>query len=180
MSTPFWVSETARTCTAWLKRDVLKSVFTSPAAWCFATIWGAGAIYLAAIGRGDIVVSCLCLLAILMFLCVIPVGITKAEQRPNVRLSRTGRNLLLLQIAVIGFFVCMTLYTSLMFHGVVERHPIPVWSPIIGAFDRLGERVCKNRICTPYQLQLIQRLIIPQSLCFALERVVLCRYIPDM
>ena len=144
MSTRFGVSETARTCTAWLKRDVLKPVLTSSAAWCFTTTWAAGAIYLAAIGRGDIVVSCLCLLAVLMFFCVITVGITKTEREPKVKLSRTGRSLLLLQIAVIVFFVCMTLYTSLMFYGVVGRRSIPVWSPIIETFSRLGKQMFSN------------------------------------
>ncbi|MFB0524512.1 MAG: CPBP family intramembrane glutamic endopeptidase [Phycisphaerae bacterium] len=146
MSVQFRLNETIRKSTAWLKRDIFKPVFTSPAAWCFATIWALAAIYLVAIGRRDIVVSGLCSLTILMFFCVITMGITKTEHKPKVKLSRTRQSLLLLQIAVIAFFVCITLYTSLMFHGVVQRHPIPVWSAIIGAFSRLGEQMFSDDI----------------------------------
>ncbi|HUT45808.1 MAG TPA: CPBP family intramembrane glutamic endopeptidase, partial [Sedimentisphaerales bacterium] len=35
-------------------------------------------------------------------------------------------------------------YTSLMFHGVLESHSIPVWSPIIRAFSHFGEKVFSN------------------------------------
>jgi len=76
-----------------------------------------------------------------MFFCVITVGITRKEHKPKVKLSLIRQSLLLLQIAVIAFFVLIAGYTSLMFHGVVERHPIPVWSPIIRAFGHLGEQV---------------------------------------
>jgi len=138
------LNEGLRRGTAWLMRDVLKPVFTLPAAWCFAAIWAVAAIYLAAIGRDDVVLSSLCLLAFLMFLCVITVGITKKKHEPKVKLSRTRRTLLILQIAVIAFFICITLYTSLMFHGVVESHPIPIWSPVIQAFSRLGDQVFSN------------------------------------
>jgi membrane protease YdiL (CAAX protease family) len=99
-----------------------------------------------AIGRGDIAISSLCLLALVIFFSIITVGITTTEHEPKVKLSRTRQSLLLLQIVVIAFFVCLTLYTSLMFHGVVERHLIPIWSPVIGAFSRLGERVFNNDI----------------------------------
>ena len=146
MRIQYWLNEGARQGTAWLKREVLKPVFASPAAWCFATIWAVAAVYLVAIGRGDVVSSSLLLLAVLMFLCVITVGITKKNHEPKVKLSRTRRTLLILQIAVIAFFICIALYTSLMFHGVVERHPIPIWSPIIRAFSRLGEQVFSNDI----------------------------------
>jgi membrane protease YdiL (CAAX protease family) len=79
-----------------------------------------------------------------MFFCAITVEITETEERRNATPSRTGRSLLFLQSAVIVFFICLTLYTSLMFYGVVERYPIPVWSPIVEAFGRLGERVFRN------------------------------------
>jgi len=140
------LNETVRQGKARLKQDILKPVFTSPAAWCFAAIWTTGAIYLAAIGRTDTTVPSLCLLATIMLLCAITVAITKKEYKPKVKLSWTRRSLLLLQIAVIVLFICMTLYTSLMFHSIVDRHPIPVWSDIIGVFSRLGERVFTNDI----------------------------------
>lgn len=141
MSIQFRLNETVRKCMLRLQRDVFKPVFTSPAAWCFATIWAIAAIYLVAIGRGSMVLLCLCSLAGLMFFCVITVGITRTEHKPKVTLSRTRQGLLLVQIAVIVFFISITGYTSLMFHSVVERHPIPVWSPIIGAFSHLGEQL---------------------------------------
>jgi len=140
------LNEAVRQVTTGFKRDVLKPAFTSPAAWCFAAIWTAGAVYLAAIGRIDTIIASLCSLAVLMFFCVITVMITKKEHKPKVKLSRTRLSLLLLQIAVIALFICMTFYTSLMFHGIVDRHPIPVWSAIIGAFSRLGEQVFSNDI----------------------------------
>jgi len=140
------LSEGARQGSAWLRRDVLESALTSPAAWSFAIIWAVAAIYLVAIGRGDVVIYSLCLLAALMCFCVITLGITKKKHEPEVKLSRARRTLLILQIAVIAFFISITLYTSLMFHGVVERHPIPIWSPIIRAFSRLGEQVFSNDI----------------------------------
>ena len=146
MNIRYKLNKAVRQATAWLKRDVLKPAFTSPAAWCFATIWTAGAIYPAVIGRGDIVLSSLFLFAVLMFFCVITGGITKTEPKPKVKLSPTRIRLLLLQIAVIAFFICMTFYTSLMFHGIVDRHPIPIWSAIIGAFSRLGEQLFSNDI----------------------------------
>jgi membrane protease YdiL (CAAX protease family) len=81
-----------------------------------------------------------------MFFCAITVWITGTERRPKVKLSRTRQNLLLLQIAVIACFICITLYTSLMFYGVAERKTIPVWSGVIGTFSRLGEKVFTHNI----------------------------------
>jgi len=142
MSVPFRLNEIVYKSTTWLKREVFKPVFTCPAAWCFATIWAIAAIYLVAIGRGYIIVlSCLFLLAILMFFCLITVGITRTEHKPKVKLLWTTQSRLLLQIVVIAFFICITWYTSLMFHGVLESHTIPVWSPIIGAFSHLGKQL---------------------------------------
>jgi hypothetical protein len=140
------LNEAIRQTAARLKRDILKPVLTSTAAWCFAVIWTTGTVYLAAIGRTDTTIPSLCLLATIMPLCAITVAITKKEHKPKVKLSRKRRSLLLLQIAVIAFFICMTLYTSLMFHSIVDQHPIPVWSAIIGAFSRLGEQLFTNDI----------------------------------
>jgi membrane protease YdiL (CAAX protease family) len=142
----FRLKEALRQGKARLKRDILEPVFTSSAAWCFAVIWTTGTMYLVTIGRTDTTVPSLCLLVTIMFFCAITVAITKKEHKPKVKLSRTRRSLLLLQIAVIALFICMTLYTSLMFHSIVDQHPIPVWSDIIGAFSRLGERVFTNDI----------------------------------
>jgi len=146
MSVPFRLNEIMRKFSVWFRREVLKSVFNCPAAWFFAAIWVIAAVFLVAIGRGYVALLGFCLLAILMFFCVITVGITKTESKPKVKLSRPRQGLLLLQIVVIAFFICITLYTSLMFHGVVERRTIPVWSGVIGAFSRLGEKVFSNKI----------------------------------
>jgi membrane protease YdiL (CAAX protease family) len=77
---------------------------------------------------------------------VITVRTTKEEHKPKVKLSRTRQSLLLLQIAVIAFFICITLHTSLMLHDIVDRHPIPIWSAVIGAFGRLGDQMFSNDI----------------------------------
>ena len=144
MSVQFRLNEIVRQCIVRLQREVFISVFTCPAAWFFATIWVAAAIYLAVIGRVFIVLQCLCLLIIVMFFCVITVGITITEHKPKVKVSRTRQGLLLLQIVVKASFICITCYTSLMFHGVVESHSIPVWSPVIRAFSHFGEKVFSN------------------------------------
>lgn len=146
MSFQFWLKETIRKSTDWVKGDIFKPMFTCPAAWCFATILAVAAIYLITIGRSSTVLLCLCAFAVLMVFCVITTAITTTEYIPKVKLSRTRQTLLLLQIGVITFFICITLYTSLMFHGVVERHPIPIWSPIIRAFEHLGEQLFSNDI----------------------------------
>ena len=146
MSVRFRLSEIVCKFTAWFRQEVFKTVFTCPAAWCFVAIWAIAATYLVAIGRVFIVLQCLCLLVIVMFFCVITVGITRTEHKTKVKLSRTRQGLLLLQIVVIAFFICITWYTSLMFHGVVERHSIPVWSSIIRAFSHLGEQAFINDI----------------------------------
>ena len=146
MSVQFRLNEIVRKCIVWLQRDVFKPVFTCPAAWCFATIWAIAAIYLLAIGRGYIVLWCLCSLAVLMFFCVITVGITRTEHKPEVKLSGTGQSLLLLQIAVIVFFIGINGYTSLMFHHIIDSRPVPVWSPVIRAFGYLGEQMFSNDI----------------------------------
>ena len=146
MSIPFRLNEILWKFTTLFKREVFKPVITCPAAWCFVTIWAVAAIYLAAIGRGYVVLFGFCLLAILMFFCVITAVITKTEHKPKVKLSRRRQVLLLLQIVVIVLFICITLYTSLMFHGVIERRTIPVWSPIIRAFSNLGEKIFSNKI----------------------------------
>ncbi len=142
-------------------------MFNCPAAWFFAAIWLIAAVYLIAIGRGYVALLSFCLLAILMFFCVITVRITKTEYKPKVKLSRTRHGLLLLQIVVIAFFICITLYTSLMFHGVVEPRTIPVWSGVIGAFSRLGEQVFSNKIVVNPTLALAnpaQYFFLPLSL----------------
>ncbi len=146
MKFQYRLNEGVREGTGWLARDVLTPVFTALAAWCFATIWAVAAIYLVAIGRGHVVLSSLWLLAVLMLFCVVTVRITERKHEPRVKLSRTKKNLMLLQVTVIAFFICVTIYTSLMFHGVVERHPIPVWSSIIQAFSRLGKQVFSDDI----------------------------------
>jgi membrane protease YdiL (CAAX protease family) len=146
MSFPLLLNEMVCKFTAWFGREVFKPVLTCPAAWCFATIWAIAAIYLVAIGRVFIVLQCLCLLVIVMFFCMITVGITRTEHKPKVKLSGIRQGLLLLQIAVIAFFICITWYTSLMFHGVLESHTIPVWSPIIGAFSHLGKQLFSTDI----------------------------------
>jgi len=132
--------------TAWFRREVFNPVVTCPAAWCFAIIWSIAIIYLVAIGRGYIALSAFCLFAILMLFCVITVGITKAEHKPKVKLSRKRQGLLILQVVVITIFICITLYTSLMFHGVIDTRAIPVWSSIIGVFNRLGEKLLRADI----------------------------------
>ena len=149
MSVPFRPNEIVRKSAAWFRREVFKPLFTCPAAWCFAAIWAISAIYLVAIGRVFIVLQSLCLLVIVMFFCLVTVGITTAEHKPKVKLSRTRQGLLLLQIVVIAFFICITFYTSLMFHSVIDSHPIPVWSPIITAFGNLGEKLLKADIVGP-------------------------------
>ena len=146
MSIQFRLNEIVRKSTAWFRREVFKPMFNCPAAWCFAIIWAIAAIYLVAIGRGYIALLGFCLLAILMFFCVITVGMTRTEHKPKVKLSRTRQVLLLLQIVVIALFICITLYTSLMSHGVIDSHPIPVWSPIIKVFNSLGEKLLKADI----------------------------------
>jgi len=146
MSIPFRLNEIVCRSSDWFRREVFKPVLTCPAAWCFTTIWAIAAIYLAAIGRGYLVLLGFCLLAILIFFCVITIRITKTEHKPKVKLSRTMQGLLLLQIVVIAFFICVSLYTSMMFHGVMERRTIPVWSGVIGTFSRLGEKVFSNEI----------------------------------
>jgi hypothetical protein len=156
---------------AWLKREVFKPVLTCPAAWCFATIWAVSAIYIVAIGGGYLVLLSFFLLAILMFFCVITVGMTKTEHKPKVKLSSTRQFLLLLQVVVIVFFICITFYTSLMFHSVVEYRTIPVWSSIIGMFSRLGEKVFSNEIVINPALAMAnpaQYFLLPLSLLLLL------------
>jgi membrane protease YdiL (CAAX protease family) len=146
MRIPFRLNEILWKFTAWFQREVFRPVITCPAAWCFSIIWIIAAIYLAVIGRGYVVLFGICLLAILMFFCVITVGITKTEHKPKVKLSRRRQVLLLSQIVVIVLFICITLYTSLMFHGIIEHRTIPVWSPIVRVFSNLGEKVFSNKI----------------------------------
>jgi membrane protease YdiL (CAAX protease family) len=138
------LNKIVRQCIIRLRQEVFKPVLTCPAAWCFAAIWAIAAIYLAAIGRVVIVLQCICLLVIVMFFCAITAGITTTEHKPEVKLSRKSQGLLLLQIVVIAFFICITGYTSLMFHNVVESHSIPVWSPVIRAISNFGEKVFDN------------------------------------
>jgi hypothetical protein len=144
MSVQLRLNEIVRQCIIRLQREVFKPVLTCPAAWCFAAIWAIAAIYLAAIGRVFIVLQCICLLVIVMFFCAITAGITRIEHKPKVKLPRRRQGLLLPQIAIIAFFICMTGCTSLMFHGVVESHSIPVWSPVIRAISNFGEKVFNN------------------------------------
>ena len=165
------LNEAVLQAAARLKRDILKPVLISPAAWCFATIWITGIIYLTAIGRTDTTVPSLCLLATIMFFCAITVVITKREHKPKVKLSRTRLSLLLLQIAVIALFICMTFYTSLMFHSIVDRHPIPVFSAVIGVFNRLGEQLFTNDIVANPTLAIVnpaQYVLLPLPLLLLL------------
>lgn len=171
MKVRYRLNDAVRQAATWLKRDILKPVLTLPAAWCFAVIWITGIIYLAAIRRTDTTVPSLCLLATISFFCAITVAITKKEHKPKVKLSRTRLSLLLLQIAVITLFIFMTFYTSLMFHSIIDSHPIPVWSVIIGAFRRLGEKVFTNDIVANPTLAIAnpaQYFLIPLSLLLLL------------
>jgi len=146
MSNRIRLKEILLKSTGWFRQEVFKPVVACSAAWCFAIIWAIAAIYLAAIGRGYMALSAFCLLAILMLFCVITIAIIKAEHKPKVKLSGKRQGLLILQILVIAFFVCNTLYTSLMFHGVIDTRAIPVWSSIIGLFNRLGEKLLRADI----------------------------------
>jgi membrane protease YdiL (CAAX protease family) len=144
MSVQFRLNEIVRRLIIRLQREVFKPVFTCPAAWCCIIIWAIAAIYLTAIGKIFIVLQCLFLFVIVMFFCIITAGITRAEQKPKVKLPRPMQGLLLLQIVVIAFFICITWYTSLMFHGVVESRSIPIWSPVIRAISNFGEKFFSN------------------------------------
>jgi membrane protease YdiL (CAAX protease family) len=146
VSLPHRLHKTLHESALWFQRDVFQPPFTGPAAWCFAAVWAAAAIYLAAMGRGRIVLQSICLLAVLCLFCAVTVATTKAEHQTKAKLPPAKLILLWLQIAAILFFVSMTLYTSLMLHGVVPPRTIPVWSSIVDTFSRLGERIFSSAI----------------------------------
>jgi membrane protease YdiL (CAAX protease family) len=122
-------------------KRIVPDTITCPAAWCFTAVWSIAAIYLIAIGKFSIVLRALVLLVIVIFFCLLTVRITEKEHKPKEKSSQKGKVLLFLQIAVIAFFICITFYTSLMFHDVVKQRSIPLWSPLINAFGDLGKKL---------------------------------------
>lgn len=122
-------------------KRIVGEILTCPAAWCFTAIWLIAAIYLLALGRIFIVLQVLALLIVVMFFCLVTARITKTEHKPGVKSSRKRKALLFLQIVVIVFFIFITFYTSLMFHGVVKYRSIPLWTPLISAFSDLGKKL---------------------------------------
>ena len=135
------LNKTVFACIHSLYQKAIKPAIGSPAAWCFAAIWATAAIYLLAVGHVLWVVKCVGLLVFTLVFCVFTVTLTQPASQPEVKPSRTKRVGLLIQVAVIIFFIVITGYQSLMFHGVIRHASIPLWTPIINAFGKLGEQL---------------------------------------
>ena len=135
------LNKTVFACIHSLYQKAIKPAIGSPAAWCFAAIWAAAAIYLLAVGHVLWVLQSVGLLVFTLVFCVFTVALTQPESQPEVKPSRTKRVGLLMQVAVIIFFIVITGYQSLMFHGVIRHASIPLWTPIIRAFGKLGEQL---------------------------------------
>ena len=135
------LNKTVFACIHSLYQKAIKPAIGSPAAWCFAAIWAAAAIYLLAVGHVLWVLQSVGLLVFTLVFCVFTVALTQPESQPEVKPSRAWRGGLLIQVAVIIFFIVITGYQSLMFHGVIRHASIPLWTPIIRAFGKLGEQL---------------------------------------
>jgi membrane protease YdiL (CAAX protease family) len=133
-------------CIHSLYQKAIRPAIGSPAAWCFAAIWAAAAIYLLAVGHVLWVVKCVGLLVFTLVFCVFTVALTQPKSEPEEKPSRTWRVGLLLQVAVIIFFIVITGYQSLMSHGVIRHASIPLWTPVIRFFGRLGEQLFNSDI----------------------------------
>lgn len=129
-----------------LYQKAIKPTIGSHAAWCFAAVWAAAAIYLLAVGHVLWVVKCIGLLVSILVFCVLTVALTQPGSKPEGESSRTRRGVLVLQVAVILFFIVITGYQSLMFHRVIKHTSIPLWTPTIRAFGKLGERLFDSDI----------------------------------
>lgn len=140
------LNKTVFACIHLLYQKAIKPAIGSPAAWCFIAIWAAAAIYLLAVGHVRWVIQCIGLLVSILVFCVLTVALTQPESKPEGEPSRTRRGVLVLQVAVILFFIVLTGYQSLIFHGVIKYASIPLWTPIIRAFGKLGERLFDSDI----------------------------------
>ena len=140
------LNKTALNCICLLYQKAIKPAVVSPAAWCFAAIWAAAAIYLLATGHVFWVVRCAGYLVLTLVFSVFTVALTQPEHESEAELSRTRRSSLLMQVAVIIFFIVITGYQSLMYHGMVRHASIPLWTPVIRAFGKLGEQLFNSDI----------------------------------
>jgi membrane protease YdiL (CAAX protease family) len=117
---------------------VLATVGASPAAWLLAGIWLASALALAAAGRGFPFDELLVLPAYLL-LSLLTVAITRAA--PEARAAGPERRRLHLHVGLILLLVLLTAWRGLVFHGVVGAEAaLPVWSLLVDALQRLGDR----------------------------------------
>ena len=108
----------------------------SSALWTFGVVWVAGVLAHVFTGQG------LPLFALLMTVafgvwCATTIALTEPD--PVEAPSPSERRRVWLQLALILGFVALTARGGLVFHGVVAANPVPIWSPLIDALDRLGE-----------------------------------------
>lgn len=124
----------------WFGNEVVRPVLRSPAAWVYAVFWVAAAAYLAAVGYGSVVLNAAMFAAGLLLFCVFTVALTETPPAPEAAAASRGR--LALQALAALFFIAITGYSSLAFHGLItaEQAYIPIWSPVIGWFGELGAR----------------------------------------
>ncbi len=105
--------------------------------WVFGAIWAGAVLVLVGADEGVPVVSLL-LAAGFGVWCIATLALTEPDRQPTVPTG--GRRRLWLQLAVILGFVILTAWAGLAFHGVVGAEAaIPLWSAMVGRFNRLGE-----------------------------------------
>jgi len=140
------LNKTVFACISLLYKKAIKPAIGSSAAWCFAAIWAAAAIYLLAVGHVLWVAQGAGVLVITMVFSALTAALTQPGSESKVEPSQTLRGRLLIQVAVIIFFIVITGYQGLMFHGVIQRASIPLWTPVIRAFGKLGEKLFSSDI----------------------------------
>jgi membrane protease YdiL (CAAX protease family) len=119
-------------------RRVLADVGASPAARLFAAVWLASALAMTAAGPGfpfgELLIVSFYLLASLLTVAITraaPDGLAAPSERPRLRLH----------IGLVLLFVLLTAWRGLSFHRVLPADAsIPLWSPLVDAVQRLGDR----------------------------------------
>ena len=117
---------------------ILAGVGASPAAWLFAAVWLAAALVLVATGQG-FPFDGLLLGSAYLLLSLLTVAST--EPAPATPASPAERPRLWLHVGLILLFVALTAWRGLVFHHVLgPEAALPLWSPLVGAFQRLGDQ----------------------------------------
>jgi membrane protease YdiL (CAAX protease family) len=126
----------------WFRQEVLQPLLSSQAAWFYAAIWLAAALYLIVRGHQNAVLNGALFFFGTMLFCLFTVALTPHPPTPKESTIPASRGRLRWQTGATLIFIAITAYGGLAFHGLIseQQAQIPLWSPLMQWLALMAER----------------------------------------